>query len=403
MTATRQAPRGLRVVVGVTGGIAAYKAVSVVRSFVRAGHDVTVIPTASALKFVGLPTWEAISRNKVPVDLFSGVDEVTHVALGQHADLIVIAPATAHFLGQYANGLAPDLLGTTLLATNAPVVVAPAMHTEMWLHPATQANFETLQRRGVHFVGPASGALTGDDTGPGRMSEPDDIVDFALSVSAGDKPLTGKKVLVSAGGTREPLDPVRFIGNRSSGAMGVAIATVARNYGAEVTLVHAHLEVDLPDGVLSVAAPTAADMEREMLARQGDQDVVIMAAAVSDWTPEHVSSDKITKEPAIDTFQPVLKKTVDVAAKLGEAKRPGQLLVTFSAETEADDQALIARAAEKGVAKHADMVVANRVGEQVGFGETETAVWFIQRSGAPVLSTGSKLTVAGHLFEVLQP
>ncbi len=402
MSSTLQAPRGLRVVVGVTGGIAAYKAVSVVRQFVQAGADVTVVPTASALKFVGTPTWEAISRNQVPTDLFDGVAEVTHVALGQQADLIVVAPATAHFIAQYASGLAGDLLGTTLLATTAPIVIAPAMHTEMWEHPATKSNVETLIRRGVHLVGPGSGALTGSDIGPGRMAEPDDIVRFALNVAAGDKPLAGKRVLVSAGGTREPLDPVRYIGNRSSGVMGVAIATVARNLGASVTLVHANLEGAAPEGVELVSAPTAEAMRQQMLSHQAKADVVIMAAAVADWTPETVSSEKISKSAGSD-FVPRLVPTADIAAELGQAKPAGQLLVTFSAETEPDDTALLERAQAKGEKKNADLVVANRVGEQVGFGESETAVWFIQRSGAPVLSTGSKFVIAGHLFEVLQP
>ena len=402
MSSTLQAPRGLRVVVGVTGGIAAYKAVSVVRQFVQAGANVTVVPTNSALKFVGRPTWEAISRNQVPTDLFDGVAEVTHVALGQQADLIVVAPATAHFIAQYASGLAGDLLGTTLLATTAPIVIAPAMHTEMWEHPATKSNVETLIRRGVHLVGPGSGALTGSDIGPGRMAEPDDIVRFALNVSAGDKPLAGKRVLVSAGGTREPLDPVRYIGNRSSGAMGVAIATVARNLGASVTLVHANLEVAAPEGVELVSAPTAEAMRRQMLLHQAKADVVIMAAAVADWTPETVSPEKLSKSAGSD-FLPRLVPTADIATELGQAKPAGQLLVTFSAETEPDDTALLERAKAKGEKKNADLVVANRVGEQVGFGESETAVWFIQRSGAPVLSTGSKFVIAGHLFEVLQP
>lgn len=403
MAAAQPAHQSLRVVVGVTGGIAAYKAVSVVRAFVRLGHDVTVIPTSSALKFVGLPTWEAISRNTVPTDLFEGVSEVTHVAVGQRADLIVVAPATAHFLAQYAQGLAGDLLGTTLLASTAPVVVAPAMHTEMWEHPATAHDVETLLRRGVNIIGPASGALTGDDVGPGRMSEPDEIVEFALAVSSGDKPLSGKRVLVSAGGTQEPLDPVRFVGNRSTGAMGVAIAHVARNLGASVTLVHAHLEVDFPEGVHLVSAPTAKDMERELLLLQPGYDVVIMAAAISDWTPVEVSETKLKKQEGHTEFSPLLRRTPDVAQALGEKKPRGQKLVVFAAETETEDDVLIATAKAKGQAKKADLVVANRVGNGVGFGETDTAVWFIQQSGAPVLSTGSKMTVAGHLFSVLQP
>ena len=391
---------GARVVLGVTGGIAAYKAVQIARELVNRGHSVKVLPTQSALKFVGKPTWEAISRHAVDVDLFDGVQEVTHVALGQKADIVIVAPATAQFLAQYAAGFAPDLLGTTLLATHAPVVVAPAMHTEMWTHPATQANVHTLSERGVHIVGPDSGRLTGDDEGPGRLADPLAIVDYALGVW-GDAPLRGKKILISAGGTREPLDSVRFLGNRSSGAMGVALATVARDRGAEVTLVHAPLEVALPHGVTTVRADRAADMHRELTGLAPEADWIVMAAAIADWTPEEVVDGKITKGEAGEDFAPAWRQTPDIAQELGATKRPEQLLVTFSAETEPDDDALVARARAKGESKGADVVVANRVGPALGFGQTETAVWIIQRSGAPVLSTGSKQAVAGHLLEAL--
>lgn len=390
----------LRVVIGVTGGIAAYKAVAVVREFVRQGHNVSVIPTASALRFVGRPTWEAVSRAEVAVDLFEGVAEVTHVALGHEADLIVVAPATAHFMAQYAAGLAPDLLGTTLLASSAPVVIAPAMHTEMWSHPATKANLDTLESRGVVVVGPREGELTGGDVGPGRMAEPDEIVQAALS-SIGTGPLSGKTLLVSAGGTREPLDPVRFLGNNSTGAMGVAIARRARELGAAVTLVHAHLEVPPPPGVALVAAPRAVDMLEQMTLLAPKADIIVMAAAVADWEPEEVSPTKLSKTSSDLTYSPTLRRTKDVAAHLGAHKRSDQILVTFAAETEPDDEAMIRRAGEKGEEKGADLVVANRVGFGLGFGQTETAVWFIRRSGAPVLSTGTKNTVAGHLLDVL--
>ena len=396
MTA-RHSQSSLRVVLGVTGGIAAYKAVQVARLLVTQGHEVTVIPTHSALQFVGKPTWEAISRRSVPVEVFDGVPDVTHVALGQQADLVIVAPATANFLAHYAHGQAGDLLGTTLLATAAPVVVAPAMHTEMWEHPATMANVETLLAREVHMVGPESGALTGTDEGPGRMSEPHDIVDFALSV-VGPKPLAGKKVLISAGGTREPIDPVRFIGNRSSGAMGVALAETAQVLGATVTLVHGDLEVALPRGVECVPAPSAQAMHTAMLERFPEATYTLMAAAVADWTVQ-AAPEKLSKDESAPW--PERTQTVDIAAELGQKKTPEQTLVVFAAETTADDQELLARAVAKREAKGADVVVANRVGEQVGFGPTETAVWIVQRSGAPVLSTGSKLTVAGHLFDVL--
>ena len=391
--------QGMRVVVGVTGGIACYKAVGVVRELTLLGHDVHVIPTHSALAFVGAATWEAISHNPVSADVFSGVDQVRHVALGQKADLVIVAPATAHFLAQYASGMASDLLGTTLLATIAPVVIAPAMHTEMWTHDATAANIDTLRARGVHIIGPASGRLTGSDSGPGRMVEPHDIVHFALSV-VGPKPLAGKKVVISGGGTREAIDPVRFLGNRSSGHMAVALAQQALSRGASVTLVHAPLDVDIPSGVTTRSADTAALMLEAMREESTDADIVIMAAAVADWRVAEASVEKVSKT-ADDTWTLTLHKTQDIAQALGESKPPGQLFVGFAAETVSDDEELISRAERKLVAKNCDVVVANRVGDKLGFGETDTAVWFVQRSGAPVLSTGSKLTVAGHLFDVL--
>jgi phosphopantothenoylcysteine decarboxylase / phosphopantothenate---cysteine ligase len=391
--------RSLRVVVGVTGGIACYKAVSVVRALVQLGHEVTVVPTHSALKFVGAATWEAISHRPVSADVFDAVSEVKHVSLGQQADLVIVAPATAHFLAQYAAGLAPDLLGTTLLATHAPVAVAPAMHTEMWEHPSTVANVATLASRGVTIIGPDSGPLTGSDVGPGRMAEPEEIVQSALSLVL-DHSLRGKRVLISAGGTREAIDPVRYIGNRSTGAMGVAIATEALRRGAEVTLVHTTLEVDLPRGARCVPVESARHMREAMLAEQGEADVVIMAAAVADWEVPVVSGEKLSKTEA-DELTLTLRKTPDILRELGEKKPEGQVLVGFAAETTRDDEDLIERARRKAYTKLCDLIVANRVGHQLGFGQTDTAVWIVQHSGAPVLSTGSKMTVAGHLLDVL--
>jgi phosphopantothenoylcysteine decarboxylase/phosphopantothenate--cysteine ligase len=390
---------GMRVIVGVTGGIACYKAVGVVRELTLMGHDVHVIPTHSALQFVGTATWEAISHNPVSADVFSGVDQVRHVALGQQAHLVIVAPATAHFLAQYASGMASDLLGTTLLATNAPVVVAPAMHTEMWEHQATAANIETLAARGVHIVGPASGRLTGTDSGPGRMVEPEEIVRFALGV-VGPKPLAGKKVVISGGGTREAIDPVRFLGNRSTGHMATALATEALARGATVTLVHAPIEAPIPQGVYAIAVESAEQMRDRMVEVSVDADIVIMAAAVADWAPVETFPEKVSKN-SDGQWTLTFQKTPDIARELGEKKRPDQILVGFAAETLADDNELLARASTKRQTKNCDVIVANRVGDKLGFGETDTAVWFVQRSGAPVLSTGSKLTVAGHLFDVL--
>lgn len=391
----------MRVIVGVAGGIAAYKAVSVVREFVTRGADVTVIPTASALRFVGLPTWEAISRNSVPTELFDGVAEVRHVSLGQNADLVVVAPATAHTLASMAAGLAGDLLGTTLLATRAPVLVAPAMHTEMWEHASVQANLATLVSRGISVVGPESGRLTGDDAGIGRMSEPADIVDAGYQLVA-PQSLRGKRVLISAGGTREALDPVRFIGNRSTGAMGVALASAARARGAEVTLVHANIEVTLPYGVTLMDAPTAADMAQAMISQQPSHDIVIMAAAVADWVPESPSAEKISKSSVGEVWSPALRRSVDILAALGDAKPQGQYLIGFAAETESDERVLSNRAHEKLEAKKADAIVLNRVGETVGFGEVETDVTlFFRASPQSHTFEGTKSSIAGQLLDAL--
>jgi phosphopantothenoylcysteine decarboxylase / phosphopantothenate---cysteine ligase len=390
----------LRVIVGVSGGIAAYKAVSVVRELVLRGADVTVIPTASALKFVGLPTWEAISRNAVPTDLFEGVAEVRHVALGQQADLILLAPATAHTLASVAGGFSGDLLGTTILASQAPLVMAPAMHTEMWENPAVQANVAALRDRGVIMVGPESGPLTGGDSGVGRMSEPSVIVDVALA-SVAPQSLAGRKVLISAGGTREYLDPVRFLGNRSTGEMGVALAQAARLRGAQVTLVHAHLDVPIPPGVTAIAAPSAHDMLEVMTAEQPGCDIVIMAAAVADWRPAEVLVEKIRKADVGDTWAPELVPTVDVLAELARRKPSGQLVIGFAAETNLveGDRETIAR--QKRLAKSADAIVLNQVGEQVGFGAVDTTVTLITASPQSLTFEGTKSSVAGRLLDAL--
>lgn len=287
--------------VGVTGGIAAYKAVQLVRLLVLDGHDVHVVPTDDALRFVGLPTWEAVSRNKVTTSVHDDVAQVRHVALGQQADLVVVAPASANTLAKMAMGMADNLLGTTLLATHAPVVVAPAMHTEMWLHPATQANISTLSQRGIHVVGPDDGPLTGGDVGPGRMSEPEVIHQAVAQRFAGPKNLAGLRFVVSAGGTREPIDPVRFLGNRSSGRQGVAVAVAAAQRGADVTLVACNIdgEVVAParqPGITIHTAGSAADLSREMNQLAPRADVVVMAAAVADYRVAGVSETKVTKE-----------------------------------------------------------------------------------------------------------
>lgn len=401
MPAPSEAPLPPRIVVGVAGGIAAYKAVSLVRDLVKRGASVTVVPTHSALKFVGLPTWEAVSRNPVTSDLFDHVAEVRHVALGQQADLVIIAPATANQIANMAAGLAGDLLGTTLLATQAPVVIAPAMHTEMWEHPSVTENIAILESRGVHVVGPASGELTGGDHGVGRMSEPADIAQFAWTLLQ-PPTMAGKKVVVSAGGTREPLDPVRFLGNRSSGEMGVEIAQAAAARGAEVILVAAHLEVPRPRGMTVVEAQTAESMREAMLTHSADASMVVMAAAVADWVAQSVSEEKLSKKNLGETWSPTLVRTPDILAELGLRSVPGQTVVGFAAETHDSEDDRLAAAQEKLSVKNADVIVLNQVGVQIGFGPVRTAVTLIFSASPQSLTfEGTKHSVAGLILDAL--
>jgi len=393
----------LNVVVGVSGGIAAYKAVSVVRELVLAGHDVHVVATENALRFVGRPTLEAISRNPVHTELFDGVAEVRHVAIGQAADVIVVAPATANTIAKLAAGMADDLLGNTILASTAPVVIAPAMHTEMWQHPATVANVALLRERGVIVVGPESGRLTGQDTGPGRMSEPDDIA-AAVIAAAGPRDLAGLRVVVSAGGTREPIDPVRFIGNRSSGRQGVEIAAAARDRGAEVVLVAAHLDVPPPTGIAVVETGTSEELRVAMLTEAARADIVVMAAAVADYRPQRVSGAKIKKESQGDELPLVLVRNPDILLELTQARRPGQTFVGFAAETETDPEALLGLARAKAARKGVDLLVVNRVGWEEGFGaETPNRVLMIDANGSECgEASGSKSAVASKVLDVVR-
>jgi phosphopantothenoylcysteine decarboxylase/phosphopantothenate--cysteine ligase len=436
--AATQSARPRTVVVGITGGIAAYKAVGVVRDLVKRGHDVHVVPTEGALRFVGLPTLEALSRNPVSTSVWDDVAEVRHVALGRRADLVVIAPATADSLAKMAAGLAGDLLGTTLLATEAPVVVAPAMHPQMWEHPATRANLATLRSRGVHVVGPVVGALTGDDAGIGRMSEPEDIVVAALAVldardtaghdaapsravpnhavpnnapprfhagargEQGD--LAGVRVVVSAGGTREPLDPVRFVGNRSSGRQGVALAAEAARRGADVTLIAANtdpgLTADLP--VHTVRVGTAQELATAMHAEAPDADVLIMTAAVADYRPAEVLESKIKKEQRGDRMTLELVKNPDVLAELVAARRVGQVVVGFAAETEPNREARLELGRAKIARKPADLLVVNHVGWSQGFEREENAVEVLVPGGAVVRETsGTKAEVATAVLDLV--
>ncbi len=369
------------IVVGVTGGIAAYKTVQLVRLLVKDGHDVHVIPTEDALRFVGLPTWEAISRNKVTTSVHDDVAEVRHVALGQQADLVVIAPATANTLAKMAAGLADNLLGTTLLATHAPVVVAPAMHTEMWLHPATQANVATLSARGIHFIGPDSGELTGGDSGPGRLVEPEEI-HRRLSQFIGATPdVGGIRLLVSAGGTREPIDPVRFIGNRSSGRQGVEIALAAAQRGADVTLVACNIDTSVIDparaaGITIEHAGSAAELGAEMKRLSPQHDVIIMAAAVADYRVAEISESKLSKQG--DTAPTwTLTQNEDILATLVSTRLAEQLIVGFAAETPHDEADLLERGRAKRARKGCDLLAVNAVGWDKGFESSDNELFII--------------------------
>jgi len=398
----------VNIVVGITGGIAAYKAVGVVRALVLAGHDVHVVATENALRFVGRPTLEAISRNTVHSDLYEGVAEVRHVAIGQAAELIIVAPATANTIAKLAVGLADDLLGNTILASTAPLVIAPAMHTEMWWHPATQANIAVLLERGVAVVGPASGQLTGADSGPGRMEDPETIVAAAITRVKSSRDLAGLRVLVTAGGTREPLDPVRFIGNRSSGKQGLAIAEAATRRGATVTLVAAHLEsslsADVATSIETVVANTALEVQAAVNGRLGESDLVIMAAAIADYRPSRISESKLKKDLVGEILELSLVRTPDILSSISVRARADQVIVGFAAETEADDAALIELGRDKLVRKGCDYLVVNRVGWDEGFATDTNRIVVLDRAGAIVgEASGSKLAVADHILDLVAP
>ncbi|MFC9983850.1 bifunctional phosphopantothenoylcysteine decarboxylase/phosphopantothenate--cysteine ligase CoaBC [Microbacterium keratanolyticum] len=393
----------MNIVVGVTGGIAAYKSVQLVRLLIKAGHEVHVIPTEDALRFVGLPTWEAISRNPVTTSVHDDVAKVRHVALGQNAELVIVAPATANTIAKMTAGLADDLLGTTLLATKAPVVIAPAMHTEMWQHPATQANIATLRSRGVHIVGPDAGELTGGDSGPGRMVEPEALVDAAFAVLV-PQDLDGVRVVISAGGTREPIDPVRYLGNRSSGRQGVALAAEAAARGASVTLVAANIAQDVlaaASGVRVVPVATARELQDAMADAAPTADVIIMAAAVADYRPATVSTSKLTKEDGVLERIDLLEND-DVVAGLAAARVPGQTIVAFAAETDPDAAARRDRARRKRERKGVDLLAVNLANEEHGFEKADNAVEILGPEGAVVgEAAGAKRVVAAAILDAV--
>lgn len=378
-----------RVLVGVTGGIAAYKACSLVRMFVRAGHDVFPLVTPGAERFVRAETFFALARRSPSEDPYQ------HLERG---DVLVVAPLTANSLAQLAHGLADNLVGQAALAHDGPVLVAPAMNTRMWHHPATQANADLLRGRGVEFVGPLEGELAEGEEGVGRMAEPVEIFERARQLlGASNSLLRGKTVVVTAGGTREPIDAVRFLGNRSSGRMGAAVAEEARRRGAEVTLIASHLSVDPPTGVEVVQAPTAADLARETLSR-GDADVVVMAAAVADYRPADPKTEKRSKDG--EPWRLELEPTDDVLRTLGEQSANGRVLVGFAAET---GDGGLDRARAKRTGKNADLVVYNDVARSdVGFEAGENEVVLISEAGERTVSKAPKSRIAAEIWDEVE-
>jgi phosphopantothenoylcysteine decarboxylase/phosphopantothenate--cysteine ligase len=396
-----------RIVLGVSGGVAAYKAAFLLRLFTEAGHDVRVVPTPGALRFVGAATFEALSGNPVTTDVWSDVPEVAHVRIGQQAELVVVAPATADLLARAAAGRADDLLTATLLTASCPVVFAPAMHTEMWLHPATQDNVATLRRRGTVVLPPAVGRLTGPDSGPGRLPEPADIAALALVVlehgaAALAPDLAGRRVVISAGGTREPLDPVRYLGNRSSGKQGWALARIAAARGADVVLVAANVDLPAPFGVRVVPVGTAEELRTAMLAEAVEADVAVMTAAVADFRPETAAATKLKKGAASEPRSVPLVRNPDVLAELVTKRAPGQLVVGFAAETGDDEGDVLAHGRAKLARKGCDLLVVNDVSAGRVFGRSENAVVVLAADGSATdVPLGSKDAVAAGIWAAI--
>ncbi|GAA3730205.1 bifunctional phosphopantothenoylcysteine decarboxylase/phosphopantothenate--cysteine ligase CoaBC [Streptomyces tremellae] len=393
-----------RVVLGVAGGIAAYKACELLRRLTESGHDVTVVPTASALHFVGEATWSALSGHPVSTEVWSGVHEVPHVRIGKAADLVVVAPATADVLARAAHGLADDLLTNTLLTARCPVVFAPAMHTEMWEHPATRENVATLRRRGAVVIEPAVGRLTGVDTGKGRLPDPGEIFEVcraALTRGALPADLAGRHVVVSAGGTREPLDPVRFLGNRSSGKQGFALARTAVARGARVTLIEANTGLPDPAGADVVHVGTALELRDAALKAAADADAVVMAAAVADFRPAAYAQGKIKKRDDAEPGPLALVRNPDILHQLAtERPAQGQVVVGFAAET--DD--VLANGRAKLRRKGCDLLVVNEVGEHKTFGAEESeAVVLAADGGETPVPYGPKEALADTVWDLVVP
>ncbi|KSU67954.1 bifunctional phosphopantothenoylcysteine decarboxylase/phosphopantothenate--cysteine ligase CoaBC [Arthrobacter sp. NIO-1057] len=392
-----------RIVLGVSAGIAAYKSVLLLRLLREAGHHVDVIPTSNVENFVGNATWEALSGNPVTSSVFDAVENVNHVRLGQQADLVLVVPATADILAKATAGIADDLLTGTLLATRAPVVMAPAMHTEMWQHPATQNNVLILRERGVRIIEPATGRLTGKDTGPGRLPEPEEIFASVQDLLS-DPILAGTSVVITAGGTREPLDPVRFLGNRSSGRQGVALAQAALAAGADVTLIATHLEVQVPHGVHLVHASSALELREAVFEHAPGKDVLIMNAAVADFRPAKIENSKIKKRDEHSAPVIELVRNPDILAELvqarGENPQLPAFIVGFAAETGDDQGTVLDYGRAKLQRKGCEMLVVNEVGANLTFGQETNTIQVLFADGSEAVpAAGSKLEVARVVIE----
>jgi len=392
----------MNVVLGVAGGIAAYKACLLLRELTESGCDVTVVPTPAALRFVGGPTWEALSGHPMHSGVFDDVPGVPHVRLGQQADLVVVAPATADLLARAAHGLADDLLTTTLLTARCPVLMAPAMHTEMWEHPATVANVATLRARGVVVLDPAAGRLTGADTGPGRLPEPEQIAAVARALLTGSpRDLVGRQLVVSAGGTREPLDPVRFLGNYSSGRQGWALAASAVARGADVTVIAANVELADVAGADVVRVGSTAELRAAVLASAAGADAVVMAAAPADFAPVAPAAAKIKKTDG-DPEPLKLIKTPDVLAELVGRRTSGQVIVGFAAETGDPGTTVVEHGRAKLARKGCDLLVVNQVGGGRAFGSADNEAVILGSDGSsePV-PYGPKEQLAARIWDLV--
>ncbi|MFG1926152.1 bifunctional phosphopantothenoylcysteine decarboxylase/phosphopantothenate--cysteine ligase CoaBC [Cryptosporangium sp. NPDC048952] len=398
------------VVLGVAGGIAAYKACELLRRLKESGLDVTVVPTESALEFVGAPTWAALSGRPVATDVWTSVHEVPHVALGRRASLVVVAPATADLLARAAHGLANDLLTNTLLTARSPILFAPAMHTEMWEHPATQANVATLRSRGVVVLEPAVGRLTGADTGKGRLPEPAEIFDVAVALlrrGVVTPDLSGRRVVVSAGGTREYLDPVRFIGNRSSGRQGYALARTAAARGAKVTLIAANTALPDPAGVDVVRVVSTRDLQEAVFAASADADAVVMAAAPADFRPDAYVENKIKKTDDVGAPTVTLVQNPDILAGLVRRRTSsgtGPVIVGFAAETGDTTGSVLELGRAKLARKGCDLLVVNDVSEGKAFESTENAAVVLADDGTSTeVPHGPKEALADTIWDLVTP